>query len=97
MGAVIVADACEEFSPGMKTIVLNRNFMPELKWKTTVGRSKQVLESAVQWQAFVGALEKSIKKQGVVSIKNENVEAQSIEDSTVSTFLSFVFLCLPCL
>ncbi|KAH9816255.1 hypothetical protein DFH28DRAFT_1095047 [Melampsora americana] len=69
---------------GMKNIVLNCNFLPKLKWKTTDGRLKQALESVVQWQAFVGALEKSIKKEGVVVIKNKDVEVQSIKENTES-------------
>ncbi|KAH9812075.1 hypothetical protein DFH28DRAFT_1084588 [Melampsora americana] len=86
----LVADACEGYSAGMKTIVLNRNFLPELKWKTTVGRSKQDLNSVVQWQAFVGALEKSIKKQGLVVIENENVDVQSVEENRESATIQLI-------
>ncbi|KAH9811315.1 hypothetical protein DFH28DRAFT_1182094 [Melampsora americana] len=86
----MVADACEEFEGGMKTMVLNRNFVPEIKWKTTVGRSKQVLESVVEWQAFVTALEKSVKKYGLVVIENENVEVQSIEENTHSAMKKLI-------
>ncbi|KAH9820053.1 hypothetical protein DFH28DRAFT_1200627 [Melampsora americana] len=84
----IVADACEDYEAVMKTIVLNLGFLPKLKWKTTVGHSKQVLDLVVQWQAFVTALEKSIKKQGLVVIENENVEVQSIEESMASNFFT---------
>ncbi|KAH9815023.1 hypothetical protein DFH28DRAFT_1166735 [Melampsora americana] len=73
----IVADACENFQTGMKIIILNRDFMPELKWKANVGRLKQVLKSVVQWQAFVSALEKSIKKHGVVQSAIEKLIEQT--------------------
>ncbi|KAH9813961.1 hypothetical protein DFH28DRAFT_1083356 [Melampsora americana] len=62
---ILVADACEGYLAHMKTIILNRSFLPKLKWKTTVG-------------------EKSIKKQGVLVIKNKNVDVQSIEENTES-------------
>ncbi|KAH9821844.1 hypothetical protein DFH28DRAFT_923313 [Melampsora americana] len=80
----IVADACEAFQAGMRSIVLNRDISPELKWKTTVRRSKQVLDSVDQWQAFVTALEKSRVRQGLVVIENENVEVQTMEETTES-------------
>ncbi|KAH9819173.1 hypothetical protein DFH28DRAFT_925274 [Melampsora americana] len=80
----IVADACEAFQAGMRSIVLNRDFSPELKWKTTVRRLKQVLDLVDQWQAFVTALEKSRVRQGLVVIKNDNVEVQSMEETTDS-------------
>ncbi|KAH9807214.1 hypothetical protein DFH28DRAFT_1151488 [Melampsora americana] len=86
----MVADACEEYEAGMKIMVLNRDFVPEIKWKTTVGRSKQVLDSVVQWQAFVGALEKSIKKFGLVVIENENIEVQSNEENTHSAMRKLI-------
>ncbi|KAH9807521.1 hypothetical protein DFH28DRAFT_1100993 [Melampsora americana] len=86
----MVANACEEYESGMKIMVLNRDFVPEIKWKTTVGRSKQVLESVVQWQAFVGALEKSIKKYGLLVIENENIEVQSNEENTHSAMRQLI-------
>ncbi|KAH9807120.1 hypothetical protein DFH28DRAFT_1153161 [Melampsora americana] len=78
----IVADACEGFQGGMKSIVLNTDLSPELKWKTTVGRTTQVLDLVEQWQAFVTALEKSIKRVGLVVIENENREVQSFKEQT---------------
>ncbi|KAH9806825.1 hypothetical protein DFH28DRAFT_1160405 [Melampsora americana] len=86
----MVADACEEYEAGMKIMVLNRDFVPEIKWKTTVGRSKQVLDSVVQWQAFVSGLEKSIKKFGLVVIENENIEVQSNEENTHSAMKKLI-------
>ncbi|KAH9808120.1 hypothetical protein DFH28DRAFT_1198081 [Melampsora americana] len=86
----IVAAACEEFQGGMKSIILNRDFSPELMWKTSVGRSKHVLESVEQWQAFVTALEKSIKRQGLVVIENENKEVQSLKEKKDSATIKLI-------
>ncbi|EGG08050.1 uncharacterized protein MELLADRAFT_85214 [Melampsora larici-populina 98AG31] len=72
----LVAGACEEYEGGMKKLILNSVFSPGLKWKTTVGRFKVVLDNAVQWQSFVTALEKSTKKNGIVSIENDNMQVK---------------------
>ncbi|EGG09991.1 uncharacterized protein MELLADRAFT_95142 [Melampsora larici-populina 98AG31] len=72
----LVAGACKEYEGGLKKLILNSVFSPNLKWKTTVGRSKVVLDGAVQWKSFVKALEKSSKKMGVVSIKNDNMQVR---------------------
>ncbi|EGG09864.1 uncharacterized protein MELLADRAFT_95375 [Melampsora larici-populina 98AG31] len=76
-----VAEACEVYEPGMKKIILNSSFSPDLKWKANVGRSKSVLNDYEQWQLFVDALEKSTKKSGVVSIENENVQVKAKDGS----------------
>ncbi|KAH9809276.1 hypothetical protein DFH28DRAFT_1111851 [Melampsora americana] len=77
----LVAESCEEYESGMRQILLDGVLSPTLKWKTTVGRVKQVLEDADKWQAFVDALEKSTKKQGILCIENGNVEVKSKDDS----------------
>ncbi|KAH9807222.1 hypothetical protein DFH28DRAFT_1074387 [Melampsora americana] len=77
----LVAESCEDYESGMRQILLDGVLSPTLKWKTTVGRVKQVLEDADKWQAFVDALEKSTKKQGILSIENGNVEVKSKDDS----------------
>ncbi|KAH9808565.1 hypothetical protein DFH28DRAFT_908529 [Melampsora americana] len=75
----LVLNACEQYEGGMKAIILNRNSMPKVMWKTSVGRSKHVLDDFAQYQAFVTALEKSVKKQGLLVIENHNVEVQENE------------------
>ncbi|KAH9809088.1 hypothetical protein DFH28DRAFT_1086889 [Melampsora americana] len=77
----LVAESCKDYESGMQQILLNGVLSPTLKWKTTVGRVKQVLEDADKWQAFVNALEKSTKKQGILSIENGNVEVKLKDDS----------------
>ncbi|EGG01476.1 uncharacterized protein MELLADRAFT_92144 [Melampsora larici-populina 98AG31] len=73
----LVAGACEEYEGGMKNIILISDFAPDLKWKTTVGRFKVVLDSAIQWQNFVDALDKSVKKKGILLIENDNVQVKA--------------------
>ncbi|KAH9816702.1 hypothetical protein DFH28DRAFT_1094667 [Melampsora americana] len=80
----LVAESCEDYESGMQQILLEGVLSPTLKWKTTVGRVKQVLEDADKWQAFVDALEKSTKKQGILSIENGNVKVKSKDDSKES-------------
>ncbi|EGG06222.1 uncharacterized protein MELLADRAFT_87371 [Melampsora larici-populina 98AG31] len=72
----LVAGACEEYEVGLKNLILNSVFSPDLKWKTTVGHFKVVLDGAVQWQNFVEALKKSTRKKGIVSIKNKNMQVR---------------------
>ncbi|EGG01106.1 uncharacterized protein MELLADRAFT_92754 [Melampsora larici-populina 98AG31] len=36
----LVAGACEKYEAGMKNVILNSPFSPDLKWKATIGRSK---------------------------------------------------------
>ncbi|KAH9813385.1 hypothetical protein DFH28DRAFT_897204 [Melampsora americana] len=72
----LVANACENYEGGMKKIIMNPHFKPELTWKAAVGRSKQNLDDSTQWQAFATALEKSKTKKGLVVIENENIEVE---------------------
>ncbi|EGG05362.1 uncharacterized protein MELLADRAFT_88048 [Melampsora larici-populina 98AG31] len=80
----LVAGACDKYEAGMKNIILNSPFSPELKWKANIGRSKWVLTEYDQWQDFVVTLEKSTKKKGVVSIENENVQVKAKECNMAS-------------
>ncbi|KAH9811218.1 hypothetical protein DFH28DRAFT_1085053 [Melampsora americana] len=81
----LIIEACERYEGGMKLIILNHDLRPELKWKTTVGRSKHVLDDATQWQGFVSALEKSVKKQGLLVIENANVEIHVTVETKASS------------
>ncbi|EGG08447.1 uncharacterized protein MELLADRAFT_84625 [Melampsora larici-populina 98AG31] len=75
----LVAGECEKFEPGMKNIILNSPFSSELKWKTTMGRTKSLLTDYNQWHTLVETLDKSIKKKCILSIENENVQVKAKE------------------
>ncbi|KAH9806946.1 hypothetical protein DFH28DRAFT_1090416 [Melampsora americana] len=70
---ILCADRSELYEGGMKTIILDCAFSPDLKWKASVGRFKTSLDDGEKWQGFVTALEKSVKKFGTVSIENDNL------------------------
>ncbi|EGF99161.1 uncharacterized protein MELLADRAFT_94872 [Melampsora larici-populina 98AG31] len=79
----LVAGACEKYEAGMKNVILNSHFLPDLKWKATIGRIKSVLTNFDQWQNLVDALEKSTKKMCTILIENENVQVKAKDKASI--------------
>ncbi|KAH9814579.1 hypothetical protein DFH28DRAFT_928694 [Melampsora americana] len=86
----LCANRSELYKGGIKTIILDCAFSPGLKWKALVGRFKTTLDDGDKWQAFVTALEKSVKKFGTVSVENDNSVVKSNVETKESATKSLI-------
>ncbi|EGG10892.1 uncharacterized protein MELLADRAFT_102653 [Melampsora larici-populina 98AG31] len=81
----ICAGICEEYSTGMKQIVLSSEVAPNLIWKASVGGSKFELHNYTHWFEFVNFISQPKKCKGSLTIITRSAKAAAAQEAQVST------------